>query len=302
MRVMRRELQWRRVLLAGMAGLMLILVLPSVALPVTVAPMAVYISDRSRTGTLTLFNNGTRPEEIEIDFAFGYARSDSLGDVRVEFMDPAPSEEPSVVPFLRAFPQRIRLAPGQRQIVRLLVNPPAELPDGEYWGRVLVSSIGGQAPVEQTLGDVRVNLQIKTVIAVAVNYRHGLVETGLTEHSARASMQGDTAQLFLDLEREGNAAYLGRVRAELLDSRGAVIASVTEDVAVYRRVLWRVDVPLPPELADHEPAAIRYVVETERPDEADEDILDAEPVRGTVAIDPGDDRDDDPGDAATSGG
>lgn len=279
-------MQWRRVLLAGVAGLMLILVLPSVALPVTVSPMAVYISDRTRTGTLTLFNNGTRSEEIEINFAFGYAQSDSIGNVRVEFMDSVPPEEPSLVPFLRAFPQRIQLAPGQRQIVRLLVNPPADLPQGEYWGRVLVSSIGGQAPVEQSLGDVRVNLQIKTVIAVAVNYRHGQVETSLREHDSRATLAGDTARLFLDLERDGNAAYLGRITADLLDTRGAVITSVTEDVAVYRRVLWRVDLPLPAELGARTPAAIRYLVETERPDEADEDILDAEPVRGTVAVDP----------------
>lgn len=286
MRTMRGATPWRRMVLGGMAGLLLVLVLPSVALPVTVSPMAVYISERSRTGTLTLFNNGTRPEEIELNFAFGYARSDSMGNVRVEFMDSVPPEEPSLVPYLRAFPQRIQLAPGQRQIVRLLVNPPADLPEGEYWGRVLVNSIGGQAPVEQSLGDVRVNLQIKTVIAVAVNYRHGRVATSVREHAARAELAGETAQLFLDLEREGNAAYLGRVRAELLDTRGAVITRVTEDVAIYRRILWRVDMPLPAELGDRTPAAIRYVVETERPDEADEDILDAEPLQGTVRVDP----------------
>ena len=37
--------------------------------------------------------------------------------------------------------------------------------DGEYWGRVLVKSRGGEPPVEQTQGNVRMQLALETTFA-----------------------------------------------------------------------------------------------------------------------------------------
>ena len=89
------------------------------------------------------------PEEIDIAFAFGYPQSDSVGNVTVPFTDSVPAGEPGAVPWLRAFPRRLVLQPGQQQVVRILAQPPENLPDGEYWGRVMVASIGGQPPIQQ---------------------------------------------------------------------------------------------------------------------------------------------------------
>ena len=258
---------------------------PAMARAVTVSPNALFIDSRTRSGMLTLYNPGTLAEEIEITFAFGYPQSDLAGAISVALADSAPAGEPSVLGFVRAFPRRLRLEPGQRQTVRVLMQPPAGLAEGEYWGRVLVRSRGGRPPVEQQQGGIRMQIDLETVIVGAVNYRNGPVRTGVAVDSARASVTsaGDSVRVVADLRRLGNAAYLGRLTMELVGADGRVIGSVQEDLAVYRtlrKIEWIV-VPPRTSLAG---ATVRYRLTTERPDIEPESRIIADPVAGSIAL------------------
>jgi fimbrial chaperone protein len=258
---------------------------PAAARAVTVSPNALFIDSRTRSGVLTLYNPGTLPEEIEISFAFGYPRSDLEGAISVALADSAPAGEPSVLGFVRAFPRRLRLEPGQRQTVRILMQPPAGLAEGEYWGRVLVRSRGGRPPVEQQTGGIRMQIDLETVIVGAVNYRNGIVRTGIAMDSVRASVSspGDTVRVVADLSRQGNAAYLGHIRLELVAANGRVLAAVDDDLAVYRS-LRKVEAMAVPPGTSLAGATIRYRLTSERPDIDPEARLSAEPVTGTVPL------------------
>src|SRR3954467_8469426 len=194
----------RHLALAALLG-----IAPAAARAVTVSPNALFIDSRTRSGVLTLYNPGTTAEEIEITFAFGYPRSDLAGSIAVALADSAPPGEPSVLGFVRAFPRRLRLEPGQRQTVRILMQPPAGLPEGEYWGRVLVRSRGGRPPVEQQQGGIHMQIDLETVIVGAVNYRNGAMHTGVAVDSAsvKPTARGDSVHVVADLTRQGNAAY-----------------------------------------------------------------------------------------------
>jgi hypothetical protein len=243
----------------------------------------VFIDSRTRTATLTLSNTGLRAEEIEIDFSFGLPIADELGSVRVIFLDSAGLEQRSIVDYVRAFPRRMRLEPGQTQVVRLLVQPPEGLPDGEYWGRVMVASVGGQPPVQQQQGNVTMEITVRTVIAVGLYYRHGQAETSLAVDSARATHADGLASLYLHMDRGGNAAFLGRVVAEVVDASGDVVAEHIEQIAVHDDMLWRVDVPLPEGSEPGSAYRVRYTIESVR-EGAGEGLLIIDPVRGTVAL------------------
>ncbi len=256
---------------------------PLAAQAVSVSPTAVFLNQAERSGRLTLVNEGDVPAEVEIGFAFGYARSDSLGRVTVPLSESAATGEPSLVPYLRAFPRRMRLAPGQRGMVRILVTAPAELQDGEYWARVMVSSAGAQASVEERVGRATVRLNLRSVVAVATNYRHGRVETSVQVDTASARATAESVELLLDLDRGGNAAWLGRVQAEVVGPDGRVFGSAAQDVAVYRALRWGVNIPLDRPL-DGGPFAIRYALSPERPDAGPGDILTAPVVRGSVPV------------------
>jgi hypothetical protein len=253
------------------------------AAAVTVSPTALFIDSRSPTGTLTLYNGGTLPEEIEVSFGFGYPVSDENGVVRVEIQDSAATGEPSVAPYLRAFPRRLVLQPGQRQTLRVMVQAPASLAGGEYWGRVLVRSRGGQPPIEQTQGEVRVALSLETVVATAVMFRKGPVETGVAVRAADARVEGGNVQLTLDLERQGSAAWLGRVAARLVAPDGTVAGEAEDAVALYRTLRRRFLIPVP--AGGLKPGSrVEYVVDNERPDLPPSGPLKAAPVTGTARL------------------
>ena len=258
---------------------------PVAARAVTVSPNALFIDSRTRSGVLTLYNPGTTAEEIDISFSFGYPRSDLAGAISVTLADSAPAGEPSVLGFVRAFPRRLRLEPGQRQTVRILMQPPAGLPEGEYWGRVLIRSRGGRPPVEQQQGGIRMQIDLETVIVGAVNYRSGTVRTGVAVDSARATTtaRGDSVRVVADLTRQGNAAYLGHLTLDLVGADGRVLGSVEEDLAVYRSLRKVESIAVPPGTS-LQGATVRYRLTTERPDIDPESRLSAEPVTGTVAL------------------
>lgn len=253
------------------------------AAAVTVSPTALFIDARSPTGTLTLYNGGTLPEEIEVSFGFGYPVSDASGAIQVEIRDSAAAGEPSITPYLRAFPRRLVLQPGQRQTLRILVQAPAALAAGEYWGRVLVKSRGGQPPIEQTQGDVRVALNLETVMAPAVLFRKGELTTGVAVRAADARATPEGVQLTLDLERQGGAAWLGRVVARLVGPDGATLAEAEDAVALYRALRRRFVLPIP--AGGLRPGSrVEYTVDNERPDLPPTGPLKAPPVTGTVPL------------------
>ena len=263
-------------------ALALALVAARQAAAVSVSPTALYIDSRTRTGVLTLYNSGTLPEEVTLDFAYGYPVSDSAGNVTVPVTREVGAGEPSALAWMRAFPRRLLLQPGQRQVVRVLVEPPADLPDGEYWSRILISSRGGQPPIEQTQGETRIQLNVTTTLVMAANYRKGDVRTGVEMQAASARRDADGVTLQVDLARTGNAAFLGRLRADLLDARGQVVGTVHDDVAVYRAMRRRLTIPVPAGTSG--PLTVRVVVNTEREDLPPGGALPAAPLTQRVPV------------------
>jgi hypothetical protein len=249
---------------------------------VSVSPTALYIDSRTRSAVLTLYNPGTLPEEITIDFAYGYPVSDSTGNVTVPVTQQPAAGEPSALAWMRAFPRRMLLQPGQRQLVRVLVEPPADLADGEYWARVLVSSRGGQPPIEQTQGDIRLQLNVQTTLVMAANYRKGAVSSGVVVNAASARHTADGVQLQVDLGRTGNAAYLGRMRAELVDASGNVVATLYDDIAVYRGMRRRLTFATPAGAAPG--VAVRLHIDTEREDLPPGGALPSNPVDQRIPV------------------
>jgi len=208
---------------------------PLAAQGVLVAPHAIYIDHARRSGTVTLYNPNRDAAEVTISTAFGYPVTDSLGHFALRTVDQPDSTLPSAAAWVQAFPRRLTIAPLQRQTVRLLATPPAALPDGEYWARLIISARGGRLPVAG-VGDtaavrVQLNLVVNTNIGLA--YRKGPVATGVALSQLRAHLVGDSVETWSRLERRGTAAYVGTVRAALVDSTGTVRSTLSAPIGVY---------------------------------------------------------------------
>ncbi len=142
--------------------------------------------------------------------------------------------EPSCATWVKALPRRMVLQPRQRQAIRLLARPPAGLPDGEYWSRVIVSSEKAAEPrkLDHSEG-VQVGLALATRTIISLNYRKGKVNTGVDLRHMRAQVDSAAVHLDLDLHRTGNAAWLGQVDAVLSDASGREVQRWNRALAVY---------------------------------------------------------------------
>jgi P pilus assembly chaperone PapD len=259
-----------------------VLVSAAVARAILVAPHHIFIDHRTRSAVLYLYNPTDRAEEVALSTAYGYPASDSAGNVFIRFVEEPGSDERSAAAWIRAFPRRARVEPGQRQAVRLLAEPPPDLPDGEYWTRLVVASRPAEVPVAEADTGVRVGVVLEVRTIVPVTYRKGEVRTGVELTRIDAVPEGDSLAVRVGMRRAGNAAFLGTLYVALEDSTGAVRAATEQQVAVYHELLRRVALPLAGVRAGTYHVRVR--LESRRTDLDPRDVLPAQPAEGRVAV------------------
>lgn len=251
---------------------------------VMVAPHAVYIDHRTRSGSVLLYNPGTEPVEVTIATMFGYPVTDSTGAIVLRTVEQPDSTLPSALGWIQAFPRRLTVGPRERQMIRLLARPPVGLSDGEYWMRLVIAAQAGRIPIsgvsDTTAIQVGLTLEVRTIIGV--NYRKGPVTTGLSLSQLRAQIVSDTLVTRSRLERRGNAAFVGTVRGTLVDSTGATKATFATPLGVYIVMEPRIAVPV-----GRLPRGrywLRYEVAAEREDLDAAVVLRAPAVRDSVQV------------------
>ena len=249
---------------------------------ILVAPHAVFMDHRSRTGQVFLVNTGDTPEEVTIDLKYGYPATDSTGTVFIRLIDQPDSTEPSAAAWIKAYPRRAVLAPGQRQVVRLLARPPTGLPDGEYWSRIIATSRGSKVAVVGGDSTISAGLSLELRTIISLSYRKGAVHTGVSVTDLRAIRQGDSLAVWFGAERQGNAAFLGTLTYQLVDATGKVRGEWETPVAVYHPLSRRYVFDL-----DSVPAGrytVRMNLTTARNDLDQKNILPAQPVTRSVEV------------------
>jgi hypothetical protein len=271
----------------GVAGLLLALGNASLAgQGVMVAPHAVFIDHRVRSGSVLLYNPGTEPVEVTISTMFGYPMTDSTGAIVLRTVDAPDSTLPSALAWVQAFPRRLTVAPRERQTVRLLARPPVGLADGEYWLRLVIAAQAGRVPItgvgDTTAIQVGLTLEVRTIIGV--NYRKGAVTTGVALSNVRAQLVGDTLVTWSRLERRGNAAFIGMIRETLVDSAGAVRASYNSPIGVYFTMQPRLATVVAPPRLPRGRYWLRYEVIAEREDLDPAVVLKAPALRDSVRL------------------
>jgi hypothetical protein len=257
---------------------------PAAAQGVLVAPHALIVDHRVRSGSLTLYNPGTEAVEVEVGSIFGYPDAGPDGRLFLRTSDAPDAVEPSAAGWIEAFPRRMTLAPLQRQTVRVLARPPAGLPDGEYWSRIVVSARGGQVPVTGAdTSRIQVGLALEVRTIISFNYRKGPVATGVRIDSLGTTRAGDSLAVRARLTRAGTAAWLGTWRLSLQDEAGRPVRTFETSLAVYHSMA-----PVfPLDVAGLAPGRYRLAAEavTEREDIPAGELLLAPPATAERVVD-----------------
>lgn len=251
---------------------------------VMIAPHAVFMSQGTRSGAVTLLNPGTEPVEVSVSVFYGYTATDSTGQIGLVTIDHPDSTQPSAAGWVQAFPRRLIVGPRQQQVVRLLATPPADLPDGEYWARLAFTASAGQLPVAglSDSANIKVGLTLQVRTVIGLHYRKGAVRTGIALSELSATRQGDSVVVHARLERQGNAAYLGTVHGMVVGSDGRMVGEFRVPVTVFfaNRPRWAVSIGDAP--ADR--FGLRVEITADREDLQRQVLLPSPVVRDSVVV------------------
>ncbi len=253
---------------------------------VLVAPTVVFLSDQNRTGRMDVQNPTNAPKEVTIHFSYGLPISDSLGNVRVTLQDSGVTDTRSAVEWIKAFPRRLVIPPNGTQVVRLVANPPKGLPDGEYWARIVVRSQEGETslPVPSAEGTISTKLNMIMQTAIMVKYRTGALVSKIELIKAEARQTDSNVTVLADFSNKGNVSYMGMLTCRLLDAEKKEINRQSTELAVYRDLKRRIELPLPT-ATGKTPYQVELSVSTEgRSDIAPEYIVTGNKILYTAAV------------------
>ena len=213
---------------------------------VLVAPPVVFISEKGRTGRLTVQNPTNAPKEITISFSFGLPESDSLGNVNIKLTDSAVTDPQSALGWVKAFPRKLIIPANGSQIVRFVANPPKNLPDGEYWARVVVEAQEGAISIPTAEDDNKITTKLNMIMrtAIMLKYRTGELVANIDMDRAGAKIVDSKVHVMLDFKNRGNVSYLGVLACRLLDANNKEISKQDIHLAVYHELRRRMELPI----------------------------------------------------------
>lgn len=232
--------------LIPLIGIMIIMEAGELIGGVLVAPTVVFLSDKNRTGRLTVQNPTNSPKEITVNFSFGLPTSDSLGNVSLTLQDSGVTDPRSALGWVKAFPRKVVLPPNGSQVVRLVANPPQNMPDGEYWARIVVRSQEGELSVPSATEAERITTKLNMVMqtAIMLKYRTGRLTSELQLVKAAALLINSKVSVTVDMTNNGNVSYMGILKCRLVDRDKNEISSSQVDLAVYRNLKRRIELPI----------------------------------------------------------
>jgi len=204
------------------------------------------MSENDRTGRITVQNPSDKPKEITILIGYGIPVSDSMGDVQVMLQDSGVTDPHCAKDWIKAFPERIVLAPNSTQVIRLRATPPKDLADGEYWARIIVRSQEGQTSLPMAENDDKITAKLNMVMqtAIMLKYRTGNLMSKLEVLKTDIQQIDTTVIATVTMANRGNVSYVGILTCRLLDASGKEISRNDIDLAVYYELTRRLKLPI----------------------------------------------------------
>jgi P pilus assembly chaperone PapD len=265
-----RSMGWRGIAIGAILCLAV-----DVGASVLVSPTAVFISSKRRTGRMIVQNTTDAPKEISVHFSFGLPESDSLGNVRVQLSDSAVTDPRSALGWIKAFPRKLILPPNGSQVIRLVASPPRDIPDGEYWSRVVIRSKEAQTRVPSSADEGQITTQLNMVMqtAIMLKYRKGDLISHIEVTDTDVRMERDRVDVTIDMESRGSASYVGVLTCRLVDADDRMISTDQVQLAVYHSLRRKMQLSIGQ--GDFKrPFHVEVAISTEgRNDIADEDML-----------------------------
>ena len=255
-----------------------------VAAQVSIAPSTVFISDQTNIGTVYVSNRSDEPQEVSIEFAFGYPSSDEDGNIVMVYDNQEAFQKHAINEWVRAFPRSFVLGPRQQQTVRFQVRPQPQAEDGTYWTRVRILA-NPQTPDIDLAPDedgiaTRITFRFEQIIAAF--YKKGSTTTGVNVKQVEVQHEDNRLTLLPRLQRTGNSPFIGSMTARMFDEEGNMVKERQTTTTAYFEEVRRIE--LDTEGLEPGNYRVELTFETRRGDISPTDLVQASAITEVVEV------------------
>lgn len=257
-----------------LTALLSLLLVQQTAAQITIAPTTLFMTERSNVSNFLVINNSSEPQEVSVNFFFGYVKTDDEGNRQIVNEDDELAADYSLADWLRGFPRTFTLQPGERQTVRIRANPPSGLEDRTYWSRIRTSSNPVTPPVEEQQADAvtaRINVRIDQVTGIYL--KKGDITTGIEVNNIELSQEDGQLTALVDVDRTGNSPFIGTVTS-YVTADGEELLNRQSTTTIFVDGVHRFSF----DVSDLEPGDYQFNIrfETSRRDIRDEELIQGE--------------------------
>lgn len=172
---------------------------------VRLSPTRIIFEGRNRSDTIRLIN--PNPTERRYRISLISVRMDETGTRQIASQ---PTEKELFAQSLIRFsPRQVTIPGGGSQVVRLMVQKPKDLPDGEYRAHLMVTPIPEKTDTKGEKGSspekIGINIDIFFQVSIPILIRQGPGKTEGIVHTPilKKRETGEGVDLVFDLERKG---------------------------------------------------------------------------------------------------
>ncbi|MCU0344551.1 MAG: hypothetical protein MUF28_12115 [Ignavibacterium sp.] len=200
---------------------------------VIISPYILYTDAKNKFGTFLVQNESDEIYEVDISFIFGYPVSDSVGNATMQYYDQPDTLFPSATKWVRAFPRKFALNPKERQVVRMTINPPADVTPGTYWSRIVTSAAPQSIPFDTLSEGVRAQIKFVLNQITTLLYRVDPTTTGIEIENFYSDQDSINLNIYAKLRRTGNSPFFGNITALIRTSEYEVVAEEEQSLSIY---------------------------------------------------------------------
>jgi hypothetical protein len=207
-----------------------------------IAPMRVVFEGNKQKAGLNLVNIGTDTATFSISFKQYNMTEDGM----LKLIEKPETTQMFAEPYLRIFPRRVTLAPGEAQVIMLQCRRKPTMLAGEYRSHIWFRSeknynlLGEREPL---LDSNQLSISIIPIfgITIPVIIRSGEVSVSATLSNLKLDIQQDNIQnLTLTINRTGNISIYGDIIIEYTPVRGkSYEIGKVKGVGVYTNIIKR---------------------------------------------------------------
>jgi P pilus assembly chaperone PapD len=207
---------------------------------VVVTPYIVMIDEKNKFGTYTVVNETNETEEVSIAFKFEYLKSDAEGNL---LYDPTETNMNSAVSWIKAFPKKFVLKPGEKQIVRMTIDPPSGLAKGTYWAKIVTSSQKQEKFID-TSGNIKARInfvlnQITTVLFKNQKYENQVDLTGVN-----VTVDNESVNILSSVSVKGDQPFYAQFTYKIYDAGNKVVSENTEFLGLFFDIQKKYKIPV----------------------------------------------------------